>query len=180
MNPRSPRNPLITATLALGALWAALGAARFAGGHDIDTELIETSLEHAYVGAFALALLLTVPAMLGLVAHAGSRAGVWIAAPGLAAVAVAATASNALGRAPAWFDAVAAPGCLLWLAGSAALAVSLHRAGRVPRSVAVVLPLVPVLALPLSIVGGQVAAGGYWLAVGWLDRGSALVREAPA
>jgi hypothetical protein len=174
------RHLLQTLTTLLGAVWAATGAIRFAGGHAVEGIAVDTPLAHVLLGGFSLALLLTVPAMLGLAAYARGRSGVWIAAPGLIAFAVAATASNVGGDDPSWFWLVAGPANALWLAGSIVLAVSLSRAGRVPRSVAIGLPLVQVAALPLSMLGGLVAAGGYWLAVGWLDRGGALASEAPA
>ena len=174
------RHLLTTATLALGAVWASVGALRFAGGDELDTAVIETPLEHVLLAGFSVALLLTIPAMLALAAYARSRAGVAIAAPGLVAVAAAATASNVLGDDPSWFPLVAVPGNLLWLAGSIVLAVGLHRAREVPRGVAIALPLVQVFALPLSMFGGAIVAGGYWLGVGWLDRGGALAGEAPA
>jgi hypothetical protein len=56
----------------------------------------------------------------------------------------------------------------MWLFGAIGLAVSLRRAGEVSKLVAFGLPAVQVFALPLSVFGGPIVAGAYWLAVGYL------------
>lgn len=61
-----------------------------------------------------------------------------------------------------------------------ALAVSLRRAGRVPRPVAVMLPVTWIFVLPLSFVGGPLVTGVYRLAVGGMLAAGTLARPAPA
>ena len=66
----------------------------------------------------------------------------------------------------------------LWLFGSIALAISLKRAGHVPRWVYLGLPIVWVGSIPLGTLGGGLIAGAYWLAVGYLlADGSLEIRE---
>jgi hypothetical protein len=55
----------------------------------------------------------------------------------------------------------------LWLFGSIALAVSLKRAGSVPRWVYLCLPLVWVGGIPLSTLGGGLISGAYLLTLGY-------------
>jgi hypothetical protein len=73
-----------------------------------------------------------------------------------------------------FFPIVASLTNLAWLGGSIALAVSLYRTGRVSKRIAVGLPLVQVFALPLSMFGGGLIAGAYWVAVGYLMNQGAL------
>jgi hypothetical protein len=68
----------------------------------------------------------------------------------------------------------------LWLFGSIALAVSLKRAGRVPRWVYLGLPFVWVAGIPLDTLGGRLIAGAYWLAVGYLLADRSLETRRPA
>jgi len=62
------------------------------------------------------------------------------------------------------------PSNLLWLGGFIALSVALKRSGRVPAAIAIGLPVTWILTLPLSVVGGGIAAGAYWFVVGWMLR----------
>ena len=47
-----------------------------------------------------------------------------------------------------------------------------------PAAVAIGLPVTWILCLPLSVVGGGIAAGAYWLTVGWMLRHERLERRA--
>jgi hypothetical protein len=68
----------------------------------------------------------------------------------------------------------------MWLAGSIHLAVALHKARRVPRWVAIGLPLAQVFALPLSAVGGGLVTGGYFITVAYLAYVGALENRSAA
>ncbi len=67
-----------------------------------------------------------------------------------------------------FFPPVALAANALWLAGSIGLAVSLWRAGRVPRPIAALLPVVVLGTIVLSQVGGGIVAGAYLATVGFL------------
>jgi hypothetical protein len=154
--------------MAGGALWVATGAIQLTGRDELRTDNLEIALEHVLLGLLAAALLLCVPALLALARHARDRRPAYVAAAGHVLLAVAATTSNVVGHDPAFFIVAAPLANALWLFGAIALAVSLRRAGEVPTAVALGLPAVQVFALPLSIFGGPVVAGAYWLAVGYL------------
>jgi hypothetical protein len=95
-------------------------------------------------------------------------------------LAITATTSNINGEDMSFFPVVATATNLLWLGGSIHLAVQLYKAGRVPRWVAIALPITQVFALPLAMVGGGIVAGGYWLAVGYLMQVGALENRSAA
>jgi hypothetical protein len=159
---------LALAAMAGGAAWIAIGALQLTGSDDIRTEAVETTLAHTMLGLLAAALLLTAPAVVALARHARTRRPAYLAAAGQVLLAFAATTSNIVGHDPAFFLVAAPLANGMWLFGAIGLAVSLRRAGEVPGFVALGLPAVQVFALPLSMVGGPVVSGAYWLAVGYL------------
>ena len=161
--------------IAGGVAWAVSGPLQLAGVNEHETQVV-TLGEHLLIGLFSLALVLTAPGLLALARHAKSDTGAKVAAAGMVLLALTALSSNITGEDQSFFPVAASLANLLWLGGSIHLAVSLYKAGRVPRWVAIALPLTQVFALPLSIVGGGIGAGGYWLAVGYLMQQDALER----
>jgi hypothetical protein len=156
------------AAMAGGLAWIVVGVLQTTGGDEFTTSKVETVAEHAMMGFFAAALVLTAPAVLALAGHARTMRPAYVAASGQVLLAIAATTSNIVGDDPMFFLVVAPLANAMWLFGAIALSVSLKRAGEVPTAVAYGLPLVQVFALPLSVIGGPVVSGGYWLAVGSL------------
>jgi hypothetical protein len=156
------------AAMAGGAAWIATGAIQLTGRDELRTEEIETVLEHVLLGLLSTALLLTAPAVLALARHARTRRPAYVAVAGQVLLAIAATTSNLAGHDPAFFLVVAPLANALWLFGAIGLAVSLLRAAEVSKLVAFGLPAVQVFALPLSVVGGPIVSGAYWIAVGYL------------
>jgi hypothetical protein len=161
------------AAMAGGAAWAMSGPMQLAGVNEHETKVVTVG-EHILIGLFSLALVLTAPGLLALARHARSNTGAKVAVVGMVLLSLTALSSNITGEDQSFFPVAASLTNLMWLGGSIALAVSLYKAGRVPRWVAIGLPLVQVFALPLSVVGGGLVAGGYWLAVGYLMRVDAL------
>jgi len=164
------------AAMAGGAAWTVTGAIQLTGNDDLRTSDIESALEHAMLGMFSVALLLTVPAVLALSRQARSPRPGYIAAAGQVALAIAATTSNIAGHDPTFFLVVAPIANLMWLAGTIGLSVSLRRAGAISKPVAFLLPAVQVFCLPLSLVGGGLIGGAVWIAVGYLMSVGALRR----
>jgi hypothetical protein len=167
------------AAMAGGAAWVAVGAIQLTGRDELRTSDIETTLEHVMMGFMAAALLLTVPAVLALARFARSRRPAYVAATGQTLLAVAVTTSNAVGHDPSFFLVAAPLANALWLFGAIGLAMSLRRAGEVSKLVAFGLPAVQVFALPLSVFGGPIVSGAYWLALGYVLSVDGL-RRAPA
>jgi len=162
--------------MAAGALWIASGAMQLTKRDDIVGEAVDTLAAHVLLGLLAGALVLTVPAVLTLGRHARGRGPrfSYAASAGMLTVAVAATTANIVGEDPLFFLVAAPLGNLFWLVGTIGLAVALHRAGVVPRSVAIALPSMQVFALPLSFIGGPIVTGAFWIAIGYLLEAGAL------
>jgi hypothetical protein len=156
------------AAMAGGAAWVACGAIQLTGRDELRTSDIEIVLEHVLMGFMAAALLLTAPGVLALARCARTRRPAYVAAAGQTLLAIAVTTSNVIGHDPAFFLVAAPLANALWLFGAIGLAVSLRRAGEVSKLVAFGLPAVQVFSLPLSIFGGPIVGGAYWLAVGYL------------
>jgi hypothetical protein len=165
------------AAMAGGGAWVATGAIHLTGRDELRTDAIESVLEHTLLGLMAAALLLTAPAIVALARHARTRRPAYVAVAGQVLLAIAVTTSNIVGHDPAFFLVAAPLANAMWLFGAIALAVSLRRAGEVAPVVAFGLPAVQVFALPLSIVGGPIVGGAYWLAVGYLLSVDALRRR---
>lgn len=149
-----------------GAAWIAGGAVQLTSRDQIDGSTVDNFASHLTLGLLAAALIATAPAVLALSDRARTRRPAYLAVAGQLLLAVAATTSNIVGHDPAFFLVAAPLGNLMWLAGSIGLAVSLRRAGVVSRWTAIGLPLVQVVSLPLSLIGGGILGGAYWIAVG--------------
>ena len=133
----------------------------FGGTHNT----LDSTAEYLATAGFAAALLLTAPAyrVLGALARA-PRVGVAAMVPQLV-IAAMCIVSVVNGEDPAFFNAVA-PLCILtWLVSSIVLGVKLKRTGAVPAPVAVAIPLLMVTTIPLSIVGGPLLTGAFWLTI---------------
>jgi len=174
-------NSSLIRRLAAPAAMAAAVAAAVSGVIQLTDEQSSEStirgIEHVSVAALTIACLLLVPAVLRLGQIAGRSRGAIASSVGLVALGLIMIVSNVRGEDPSFFPAVAAPANLLWLGGFIALAVALKRSGRVPAAVAIGLPVTWILMLPLSVVGGGIAAGAYWLVVGWMLRHERLERR---
>lgn len=176
------RNPFATRTAALaamvgGAAWIAGGALQLTSHDEIDGSTVDTFAAHLTLGLLAAALIATVPAVLALGERARTARPAQVAVAGQLLLAVAATVSNVVGHDPLFFLVAAPLGNLMWLGGSIGLAISLHRAGAVPRWTAICLPLVQVVSLPLSALGGGILGGAYWIAVAGLLNADAPARD---
>jgi hypothetical protein len=163
------------AATAAAALLGVSGIIRLT--HEQSGESTTIGIEHLYLGGLTASLVLLVPVVLLLGRIAGRPRLARIAITGQLALAALTVISNVRGKDPSFFAAVAVPSNLLWLGGFVALAVVLRRSGRVPRAIAIGLPVAWVLTLPGSAVGGMVVAGAYWLVVGWLIAHDELVRR---
>jgi hypothetical protein len=165
-----------------GGAWAVTGAIQLTGKDELRTDTIETALEHVMMGVFSAALVLTAIPVLALAQRARTPRPGYVAAIGQVALAIAATTSNIAGEDPTFFLVVAPIANAMWLFGTIGLAVSLYRAGAVSKQVAFVLPAIQFLCLPLAVVGGGIAGGAIWIAVGYLMSVGALRRRevAPA
>lgn len=152
------------AALTYGFLAMAIGAAQAVRTGDTSAQ-IATGMRWILV-VFALSLVVLVPAHLALGGFARTPLGARIAALGTPLLAVGAMSSAVNGQDLAWFPAVAVVANALWLVGSVTLGVSLWRAGRVPRWIAVLLPISMPVTLVLSQLGGGLVVGAFWVAVG--------------
>jgi hypothetical protein len=178
MNAKQYRLAAFSA-VAAGAVWAASAVLQVSGGRDTG-EKVEGFTGHAIISLLTVALLLMAPAMLALGRHALSDLGARIAVPGLVILGLTCVVSNVRGEDPSFFVVVAPITNLLWLAGSIVLAVSLYKANRIPRGLAIALPFMQVFALPLSAIGGSLVTGAFWIAVGYLMQTGALERPSTA
>ncbi|GAA4513694.1 hypothetical protein GCM10023096_24130 [Nonomuraea ferruginea] len=126
--------------------------------------------EHLLLGLFAASLILLVPGLVALARHGGRTAlvGAVVVSAGHVLLAFGATSSNLRGEDYAWFPFVAVPANLGMLVGAIMMAVSLWRAGQVPRAVAAALPALWACEIILAQLGGGLIAGLYWLVVGVL------------
>jgi hypothetical protein len=158
----------ITALAALlgGAAYVFTGAIQathgdFGGTHNT----LDSTAEYLVTGGFALALFLTAPAyrVLGALADR-PRVGVVAMVPQLVIGAMC-VVSIVNGEDPAFFNAVA-PVCILtWLVTSVVLGVRLKRNRAVPAPVAIAVPLLLVTTIGLSVVGGPLLTGVFWMVV---------------
>ena len=175
MSPKNYRAAALAA-IAGGITWAVSGPLQLAGVNEHETQVVTVG-EHILIGLFSLSLILTAAGVLALGRHARDNRGAKVAAAAMVLLALTATTSNVNGEDMSFFPIVASLTNLAWLGGSIALAVSLYRTGRVSKPVAIGLPFVQVFALPLSIVGGGLIAGAYWVAVGFLMSQGAIERR---
>lgn len=180
--PVSSRRALVSRT---SGAWAAIGYGVLAmamGAAQAVRTAPDTSVQiapgmRALLVLFAISLLVLVPAQLGLARFARTSLGAGLASVGVLLLALGAASSAVNGSDLSWFPLVAAIGNALWLVGSVMLAVSLWRAGLVPRWVPVLLPLTMPVTLFLSRLGGGLPAGAFWVAVGALALSQRLDRD---
>ncbi|MFI6511524.1 hypothetical protein ACIBCT_28275 [Streptosporangium sp. NPDC050855] len=159
------RTPATLSATAGGLAMAAVGAMQAVRPFDDDPRVLGE--EHLILGLFAASLVLLVPGLFALARHGtgAAVAGAVAVSAGHLLLAFGATASNLRGEDPPWFGHVAAPANLAMLAGAVVTAVSLWRAGRVPRPIAAALPAMWLCEIVLAQVGGGMIAGVYWLLV---------------
>ena len=105
---------------------------------------------------------------LGLTGRARAAWSGRLAAAGVVGLTVGTLSSAANGEDLAFFPVVATVANAAWFIGAAAQAVSLWRAGRVPRPVAALLVIVMPCTIFLSQLGGGILAGAHLAAVGFL------------
>ncbi|MEV4225463.1 hypothetical protein [Nonomuraea sp. NPDC049725] len=164
-----------------GLAMAATGVMQAVRPTDTDPRVLGE--EHLILALFAASLLLLIPGLFAL-ARRGARAAriaAGVVSAGHLPLAFGATASNLNGEDFAWFAYVAVPANLAMLAGSITMAVSLWRAGTVPRLVSAALPVLWLCEIILAQLGGGLIAGVYWLAVGaLLTSGTLSVRPQAA
>ena len=164
--------PAAAAALAAGALQVAVGVVQAVDPGDTIPTL--RPVEHLVLALYAASLVLLVPVHLRL---GPARRSPVVVSAGLAVLALGMTATNLHDQDYSWFPVVASAANAAWLLGSVALGVSLWRAGRVARWVAVLPVVTWVCGIPLSQLGGSALAGAGWLAVGALLRADALERR---
>ena len=131
-------------------------------------------------GALPVAMALTIPIylLLGRLGRAPRSTVAVVAAQVVLSLMCVISVIN--GEDASFFNAVA-PLCLLtWLAGSVGLARGLRRTGAVPAPVAFALPVLLIATFPLSVVGGAMLTGAFWIAAGSLLRRGMLGRPAAA
>jgi hypothetical protein len=179
LTPRYSNRLAVLGAMVGGAAWIVSGTLQLTAADSVRGETVETLAAHLLLGMLAAALVATIPAVLALSDRARTRRPAYLAVAGQLVLACAATTSNVVGHDPLFFLVAAPLGNLMWLAGSIGLAVSLWRAGTVPRAVAVGLPLVQIVSLPLSAVGGGLIGGAYWIAVASLLNASQRSAAAP-
>ena len=166
-----------SAAIAGGVAWAVSGPLQLAGLNEHETK-VQTVGEHVIISLFSIALVLTAIGVQALARHADNRTGANVASIGMVVLGTLALSSNINGEDLVFFPAVAVVTNLMWLGGSIHLARSLYRTGNVSKQLAIALPFAQVFALPLSVVGGGLVAGAYWVTVGYLMYAGALERRA--
>jgi hypothetical protein len=134
-------------------------------------------VEHVTLGAFTVTLTALIPVVLTFGRITGRMWPGRITAVGLLALAGLTTVSNVRGEDPSFFPPVAVVSNLLIVIGLIGLAVALTRSGGFPKALAIALPVTWVFVLPLSAIGGGLAAGAYWLVVAWLLHQGELPRR---
>lgn len=163
------------AALVAGVGSLAIGVTQAMYPQDLDPA-IDPRTRVILVG-FTLVLWALVPVHLRLAARARSRWGAWLAAVGTPLLSVGTITSAARGLDLEIFPTIAIAANALWFVGSVALAVSLWRAGRVPRWVSLGLLLVVPCSLLLSQMGGAVVPGVFLVVLGLLLLGGRLDRR---
>ncbi len=166
MNPLNPTNRFAGAGAALAAVTAGAGAVIQLTHEQSGESTTIGAVEHVAASLFSVMLLALIPAVAFLARRAtGSvRPAVPVAVAGtvLSALAV---SSNVMGEDASFFGFVAAPCLLTLLVSFTVIAVRGVRMGRVPKPLAVGLPLVLIVSIPLSPLGGGLLAAGYWAAL---------------
>jgi hypothetical protein len=156
------------AMMASGAAYAGTGVVQIVHSQRGAGEDVVGVAGYLSLGLFAVALILSAAGFLGLGERARSEKGAVVAAIGCLALGITCLTSIVNSHDLPFFVVVAPITNAMWLFGSIALAVSLKRAGRVPKAVYWGLPLVWIGGIPLSTFGGGLIAGAYLLATGYL------------
>lgn len=167
-----------TAILA-GAAFAAGGVTEIVHSQRHSGNRVVGVAGHLVLSFFVVALISVAPSFLALARRA--RSGVatksaLAAAAGTTALGLTSIVSIVSGHDLGLFNVVAPLTNGAWLVGSIILAVSLKRAGKVPATIAVGLPIIWVATIPFATIGGGVIAGAYYLALGYLLVNHALDR----
>ena len=126
---------------------------------------LEGVLEHVNILSLTVTLLAMAPAVVAIGRQAGAPRATRVALTGMAALGALCASSAANSGDFGFFPAVAIPANLMWFGGFIALGVALFRAGVVERRYAIALPLVWVMLLPFSAMGGALVAAALWVAV---------------
>jgi hypothetical protein len=163
--------------IAYGAAALVMGAAQAVRPPEDTVAAIDTPMRWL-LALFAVSLVAVAPAHLALARFARGTLGGRLAAAGTPLLAVGAMSSALNGEDLAFFPAIAMVANALWLVGSVVLGVSLWRAGRVPRWVAVLLPVSMPVTLALSQMGSGLLVGAFWVALGALMATGNLDRRA--
>ena len=153
--------------MAYGAAALVMGAAQAVRPPEDTVAAIDAPMRWL-LALFAVSLLLVSPAHLALARFARGTLGGRLAAAGTPLLAVGAMSSAVNGEDLAFFPAIAMVANGLWLVGSVVLGVSLWRARRVPRWVAVLLPVSMPVTLVLSQMGSGLLVGAFWVTLGAL------------
>lgn len=166
--------------IAYGVAALVMGAVQAIRPEEDAVAAIDTQMRWL-LAMWAVSLVLVVPAYLALARFARSPWGARLVAVGTPILAAGAMSSAVNGEDLAAFPAIATVANALWLVGSVMLGVSLWRAGRVPRWVAVALPGSMPVTLVLSQMGSGLVVGAFWVALGaMLATGTLARREARA
>ena len=179
VKPRFNTRLALLAVTVAAAMWIVAGALQLTNPDEVRDTTTDTVIGHFAVALFSGALALTIPLALALGDYARSRRPAYLMSAGLGLLALASTISNIVGHDPVFFLVAAPIANLMWLGGAIWLAVSLSKAGLVPRWVAIALPFVQVFALPLSFIGGMIVAGGYYIAAAQVLKAEAAAEPAP-
>ena len=152
------------AALFIGALSIVTGVLQFLFPQDEDPAIDPRT--RIVLVMFTLSLWAFVVLFLGLSRYARSSWGAYVASAGTVLLTVGTASSAANGIDLEFFPAVAMAANALWLVGVIGLTVSLARAGQLSLWLVLGLPLVQVLLLFFSQIGGGVPAGLFVTALG--------------
>lgn len=161
-NP-SPRTAAFGAAVA--AIASTVGAAFQLTHEQSSASTVVGTAEHIAITAFSVLLLATVPVTAYLARRVRVTKPAVFAIAGAFALASLAVISNVRGEDASFFAAVAIPSNLAILGGWIGIAVAGNRTGNVPRPVAIGLPLVLIVSIPLSALGGGLIAAAYFAGV---------------
>ena len=166
-----------------GATAASAGVVQVLHPHEGPTSDVGDWAGYLTLSLFAVFLVAIVPTFFALARYANSRRAeqaAKAAAAGTILLALAVVSSIVHGEDYGFFAMIAPLANAGWLFGSIAIAIWLRRAGRVSAPVYVGLPLSWIAMLPMSVIGGGVLTGAYYLTVGYLLANDAIERaDAP-
>jgi hypothetical protein len=168
------------ATIAAGALFAAAGTVQIIHSQRGTGETVEGLAGHLSLGFFLGGVILVSPLFPALARRAISgraEKAALAASAGTVVLGLTCISSLAMGHDGVWFRGIAPVTNAAWLIGAIVLAVSLKRAGRVPKFVAFGLPIMQVGVTVLGPFGGGLVSAAYALAVGHLLASDALERR---